>query len=416
MPGKIIKGLKGCKGNNPLILLDEIDKMGHDFRSDPESALLEVLDHQQNATFTDNYLEVGYDLSKVLFLCTANTLEMSPPLKDRLEFIMLNSYSKKEKLNIATKHLIPQIKKNNGLKSEEFEISDEAIEYIIERYASEAGVRQLGIKLEQLARRAVRKIDESLSLEEENISIPTEENEENLQEKNIESFPNETLMAKTTLPLITSLCFTPEMIVEELGAPITDDVWTEHVNGIGICTGLAWTQFGGEVLTIETVLIPGKGEIVITGQLGDVMKESVRAAWSFARSQAEIWNMSFEKFTTHDIHIHVPEGATPKDGPSAGIALCTALVSCIKNEPTPPYVAMTGEITLSGRILSIGGLKEKLLAAVRGNIKTVFIPKGNEKDLNDIRKENEEIFNQLKIISVSIYHEIYRYLFLEKNY
>ncbi|MBL4917886.1 endopeptidase La [Szabonella alba] len=345
MPGKIIQALKKAKTTNPLILLDEIDKMGQDFRGDPASAMLEVLDPEQNATFVDHYLEVEYDLSNVMFLTTANSYNMPSPLLDRMEIIPLAGYTEDEKREIAKQHLIPKQIKNHGLKKGEFAVTDPALTEMIRTYTREAGVRNLERELAKLARKAVTEI----------------------------------VKGKTK-----SVEVTPERLEGFLGVKRHRYGLAEKEDQIGVVTGLAWTSVGGELLSIEALRLPGKGRMKTTGKLGDVMKESIDAASSFVRSISPEIGVKPPKFETVDIHVHVPEGATPKDGPSAGIAMVTSIVSVLTQIPVRKDIAMTGEVTLRGNVLAIGGLKEKLLAALRGGIKTVLIPQDNEKDLTEI--------------------------------
>ena len=364
MPGKIIKGMKKAATSNPLFLLDEIDKLGNDWRGDPSSALLEVLDPEQNAAFNDHYLEVDYDLSDVMFVTTANSLDMPRPLLDRMEIIRLSGYTEDEKIEIARRHLIPKIFEENAVKEKELEITDDAIRSIIRYYTREAGVRNLERELATIARKAVKEI------------LLNKEKKVNVSEKNIDKYLG--------------------VIKYRYGEAEAED----H---IGVTTGLAWTEVGGDILFIEAVDMPGKGKITQTGKLGDVMKESIETAYSVVRSHSEQLGIDPEIFEKTDIHVHVPEGATPKDGPSAGIAMYTTLVSVLTKIPVRKDVAMTGEITLQGRVLPIGGLKEKLLSALRGGIKTVIIPKDNEKDLEEIP---DNVKNGMKIIPVSEVREV----------
>ncbi len=345
MPGKIIQSMKKAKTTNPLILLDEIDKMGQDFRGDPASAMLEVLDPEQNATFTDHYLEVEYDLSDVMFLTTANSYNMPGPLLDRMEIISLAGYTEDEKTEIAKQHLIAKQEKGHGLKAGEFTLQDDALRDIIRYYTREAGVRNLEREIAKLCRKAVTQIVKS---ESERVVI------------------------------------TSENIADYLGVRRFKYGLAEEENQIGVVTGLAWTSVGGDLLSIEALRLPGKGRMKTTGKLGDVMKESIEAASSFVRSKAVTLGVKPPEFEKIDIHVHVPEGGTPKDGPSAGIAMVTSIVSVLTQIPVRREVAMTGEVTLRGNVLPIGGLKEKLLAALRGGIKTVLIPADNEKDLVEI--------------------------------
>ena len=364
MPGKIIQGMKKAGKSNPLFLLDEIDKMGYDFRGDPGSALLEALDSEQNNKFNDHYLEIDYDLSDVMFITTANTLNIPPALLDRLEIIRLPGYIENEKIEIAKKYLIPKNLTNHGLKKSEWKITDTGIKDLIQYYTREAGVRNLEREITNLIRKVIRKI---ISSKTTTITISP---------KNIENFAGVKKFRKN------------EMESKDL---------------VGVTTGLAWTDVGGELLLIEAVLLNGKGRITSTGKLGDVMKESVRAAESYVKSRALDFGINPKLFSTKDIHVHVPEGATPKDGPSAGVAMCTSIVSVLTGIPVKRTVAMTGEITLRGRVLPIGGLKEKLIAALRSNIKTIIIPKENNKDLTEIPKK---ILSDLKIILVSNLDEV----------
>ncbi|MGR8946845.1 MAG: endopeptidase La [Gammaproteobacteria bacterium] len=346
MPGKIIQNMAKVETRNPLFLLDEVDKMAMDFRGDPASALLEVLDPEQNDTFADHYLEVDYDLSEVMFITTANSLNIPAPLLDRMEVIRLAGYTEDEKVNIATKYLVPKQKKNNGLKDEELKISESAIRSIIRYYTREAGVRNLEREIANICRKAVKKI--------------------------LESKDGHTLSV------------TPKSIEKYLGIQKFRFGLAEEEDRVGQVTGLAWTEVGGDLLTIEAVIVPGKGKETYTGQLGDVMQESIKAAMTVIRSRAASLGIKPDFYRDIDVHFHVPEGATPKDGPSAGVGMCTALVSALSNIPVKSSVAMTGEITLRGEVLPIGGLKEKLLAALRGGIKTVLIPVENERELKEI--------------------------------
>ena len=346
MPGKIIQNLSKTGTRNPLFLLDEIDKMAMDFRGDPASALLEVLDPEQNHTFNDHYLEVDFDLSEVMFVATSNTMNIPGPLLDRMEVIRLSGYTEAEKINIAERYLVKKQITNNGLKEEEISISEDAVQAIIRYYTREAGVRNLEREIAKICRKVVKEI---------------------LLEKEI-----------------SAVEVTAENLEKYLGVQRFRFGLAEEHDQIGQVTGLAWTEVGGELLTIETAVMPGKGKHSITGQLGDVMKESIQAAMTVVRSRADVLGIEAELFEKNDIHVHVPEGAIPKDGPSAGIGMCTALVSALTHIPVHADVAMTGEITLRGEVLPIGGLKEKLLAAHRGGIKTVLIPHENERDLVEI--------------------------------
>ena len=358
LPGKIIQMMKKAGTKNPLILLDEIDKIGNDYRGDPSSALLEALDPEQNTTFNDHYLEVDYDLSDVMFVTTANTLNILPPLLDRMEVIRLAGYTEDEKISIANKYLLPKQIKDNGVKDKEMKLENGIIKDVIRGYTKESGVRNLEREISKLARKVVKKV------------VSGEEKEVNINIKNLSDFLG---IAKFKFG--------------ELDAE----------DRVGIVTGLAWTEYGGEILKIETVTMPGKGRMQITGKLGDVMQESVKAAKSFVRSKCLEYGIIPPLFEKKDFHIHVPEGATPKDGPSAGIGMVTSIVSSITGIPVRRDVAMTGEVTLTGQVLPIGGLKEKLLAAHRAGIKEVMIPKENEKDLVDMPKK---IIDDIKITPV----------------
>ena len=348
LPGKIVQNVTKAKMRNPLFMLDEVDKMSMDFRGDPSSALLEVLDPEQNHTFVDHYLEVDYDLSEVMFVATANTLNIPPPLLDRMEVIRISGYTEDEKINIATRYLVPKQIKSNGLKDEEISISKAALVNIVRYYTREAGVRGLEREIAKIC----RKVAKELLLDEKR----------------------------------TSIKINPKNIGRYLGVQRFRYGKAEEQNQVGQVTGLAWTEVGGELLTIESVILTGKGKQIYTGKLGDVMQESIQAAMSVVRSRAVSYGVDPEFFQKHDFHVHVPEGATPKDGPSAGIGMCVALLSIITGIPVRSDVAMTGEITLRGEVLPIGGLKEKLLAAHRGGITTVIIPDENEKDLAEIPK------------------------------
>jgi ATP-dependent Lon protease len=345
MPGKIIQSMKKAKTNNPLILLDEIDKMGQDFRGDPASAMLEVLDPEQNATFTDHYLEVEYDLSNVMFLTTANSYNMPGPLLDRMEIINLSGYTEDEKSEIAKQHLLGKQMKGHGLKKGEFSLQDNALMDIIRLYTREAGVRNLERELAKLCRKAVTEIVKG---------------------------------TKKTVEITT------DNLSDFLGVKRFKYGLAEDEDQVGVVTGLAWTSVGGELLSIEALKLPGKGRMKTTGKLGDVMKESIDAASSYVRSISPAIGVKPPEFEKFDIHVHVPEGATPKDGPSAGVAMVTSIVSVMTGIAVRKDIAMTGEVTLRGNVLPIGGLKEKLLAALRGGVKTVLIPIDNEKDLPEI--------------------------------
>ena len=365
MPGKIIQNLSKIKSKNPLFLLDEVDKMSTDFRGDPSSALLEVLDPEQNHTFNDHYLEVDYDLSDVMFVATANTLNIPPALLDRMEVIRISGYTEDEKINIAKQYLVEKQIRNNGLKHGELVITEEAIQDIIRFYSREAGVRNLERELAKICRKVVKEI---------------------------------LLDSK-----IHKMVVTPDNIEKYLGVQRFRYGRAEEQDRIGLVTGLAWTEVGGDLLTIEASVMPGKGKLIYTGQLGDVMQESIQAALSVVRGRAMSLGIDPEFYQKYDIHIHVPEGATPKDGPSAGVGMCTAMVSVLTNIPVRADVAMTGEITLRGEVLPIGGLKEKLLAALRGGIRTVLIPEENRRDLQEIP---ENIKNDLELIPVRWIDEV----------
>jgi ATP-dependent Lon protease len=365
MPGKVIQGMKKAKTSNPLFLLDEVDKLGSDWRGDPSSALLEVLDPEQNSTFADHYLEVDYDLSDVMFVTTANSLRMPQPLMDRMEIIRIPGYTEDEKVEIAKRHLISKQSDAHGLKADEWHISDDALRDMIRYYTREAGVRNLEREIANLARKAVKELVTNKATKKVTIT-----------RKNLEKFAG-----------VKKFRFGE----------------TEAEDMVGVVTGLAWTEVGGEILTIESVLLPGKGNIKQTGKLGDVMQESVSAALSYVRSRSIKFGIKPTLFEKRDIHVHVPEGATPKDGPSAGVAMATSLVSVLTGIPVRRDIAMTGEITLRGRILPIGGLKEKLLAALRAGITTVFIPKENEKDLAEIP---DNVKKHLKLIAVADVDEV----------
>ncbi|MBL8576274.1 MAG: endopeptidase La [Mesorhizobium sp.] len=367
MPGKVIQSMKKAKKSNPLFLLDEIDKLGQDYRGDPSSALLEVLDPEQNATFMDHYLEVEYDLSSVMFVTTANTLNIPGPLMDRMEIIRIAGYTEDEKVEIAKRHLLPKVIRDHALQPKEFSVSDEAIRAVVQTYTREAGVRSLERELMKLGRKAVTEILKS-------------------KKKSVE--------------------ITPENLSDYLGVQRFRFGQVEADDQVGVVTGLAWTEVGGELLTIEGVMMPGKGRMTVTGNLKDVMKESISAAASYVRSRAIDFGIEPPLFDRRDIHVHVPEGATPKDGPSAGVAMATAIVSVLTGIPVRADVAMTGEITLRGRVLPIGGLKEKLLAALRGGIKKVLIPEENAKDLADIP---ENVKSGMEIVPVSRVGEVLKH-------
>ena len=372
MPGKVIQSMSKAKTSNPLFLLDEIDKMGMDFRGDPSSALLEVLDPEQNATFNDHYLEVDYDLSSVMFVTTANTLNIPPPLMDRMEIIRIAGYTEDEKLEIAKRHLLPNSMGKHGLDAKEFEVEDSGIMELIRRYTREAGVRNLEREISNLARKAVKEI---LTTKKKRIAVSSAN------------------------------------VAEFLGPPKYRFGEIEADDQVGLVTGLAWTEVGGELLTIEGVMMPGKGRMTVTGNLKDVMKESISAAASYVRSRAVDFGIEPPLFDKRDIHVHVPEGATPKDGPSAGVAMATVIVSMLTGIPVRRDIAMTGEITLRGRVLPIGGLKEKLLAALRGGIKKVLIPEENVKDLAEI---SNSVKSGLEIVPVSRMEEVLKHALLRQ--
>jgi ATP-dependent Lon protease len=364
MPGKVIQGMKKAKSSNPLFLLDEIDKLGADWRGDPSSALLEVLDPEQNSTFNDHYLEVDYDLSDVMFICTANTLRMPQPLLDRMELIRISGYTEDEKVEIAKQYLVSKQVEANGLKPHEFSVSDDALRDLVRYYTREAGVRSLEREIANLCRKSIKDI---LVKKLEKVAVTR---------RNLDKFAG-----------VRKFRFGEAELEDQ----------------IGIVTGLAWTEVGGELLQIEAVSLPGKGRVTMTGKLGDVMKESVQAAEMYIKSRAPSLGIKPTMFDRKDIHVHVPEGATPKDGPSAGVGMTTAIVSVLTGIAVRKDIAMTGEITLRGRVLPIGGLKEKLLAALRGGLKTVLIPKDNEKDLTDIP---DNVKRGLKIIPISTIDEL----------
>ena len=375
LPGKIIQMMKKAGTKNPLILLDEVDKVGNDYRGDPSSALLEALDPEQNTTFNDHYLEVDYDLSDVMFVTTANTLNILPPLLDRMEVIRIPGYTEDEKINIANKYLLPKQIKENGVNKDELDLVDGTIKEIIRSYTRESGVRNLEREISKVARKVVKKV------------VSGEETKVLIDDKNVHDF---------------------------LGVKKFKYGEVESEDKVGIVTGLAWTEFGGEILKIETVHMPGKGRMQITGKLGDVMQESVKAAKSFVRSKSLEYGIIPPIFEKKDFHIHVPEGATPKDGPSAGIAMVTSIVSSITNNPVHKHIAMTGEVTITGQVLPIGGLKEKLLAAHRAGIQQVIIPKENEKDLVDIPKKVREdikisiVENADEVLKIALKNELKR--------
>ncbi|MFH1873777.1 MAG: endopeptidase La [Pseudomonadota bacterium] len=370
LPGKMIQSLKKAGSSNPVFLLDEVDKMSMDFRGDPSAALLEVLDPEQNHTFTDHYLDLDYDLSDVMFITTANTLPAIPaPLQDRMEVIRIPGYTEVEKREIAVRYLIRKQREANGLKKKNISFTDAAIKFIIRRYTKEAGVRNLEREIAAICRKVAREVAKSGNKEK-------------------------------------IVRITPRKVTQYLGVPKFHYGLAEELDHIGLCTGLAWTEFGGELLATEVSVMPGKGKLTITGKLGDVMQESAQAAMSYVRSRAESLGLSQDFYQKIDIHIHVPEGAIPKDGPSAGITMATAITSALIKVPISKDVAMTGEITLRGRVLPIGGLKEKILAAHRGKIKKVLIPKENEKDLKDIPKK---ILKDLDLVFVEHMDEVLKH-------
>jgi ATP-dependent Lon protease len=364
MPGRVIQSMKKAKTGNPLFLLDEIDKLGQDYRGDPSSALLEVLDPEQNVNFNDHYLEVDYDLSDVMFITTANSLNMPQPLLDRMEIIRLEGYTEDEKIEIAKRHLVPKVVENHSLKEGEWIIEDSAIRDLVRYYTRESGVRSLEREIAKLARKAVREIE---------------------------------------LKKATTVTVNADNLDKYAGVRKFRYGMADREDQVGVVTGLAWTEVGGELLTVEAVQMSGRGRTTVTGNLKEVMKESISAAQSLVRSRAVQYGIRPPVFDMTDIHVHVPEGATPKDGPSAGIAMTTAIVSLLTGNPISKDVAMTGEITLRGRVLPIGGLKEKLLAALRGGIKTVLIPEENEKDLVDLP---DSVKNGLNIVPVSTIDQV----------
>jgi ATP-dependent Lon protease len=372
MPGKVVQSMKKAKKTNPLFLLDEIDKMGSDFRGDPASALLEVLDPEQNHEFSDHYLEVDYDLSSVMFVTTANTLDIPPALMDRMEIIRIAGYTEDEKLEIAKRHLIPLQRETHGLTAEEWQVEDGAVLEVIRRYSREAGVRSLEREVAKLARKAVKQIESGAT---------------------------------------TSVLVTAETVQDFLGVQKYRYGEVEAEDQVGVVIGLAYTDAGGELLTIESVMMPGKGKMTVTGNLKDVMKESISAAASYVRSRAVAFGIEPPLFDKRDIHVHVPEGAIPKDGPSAGVGMVTSIISVLTGIPVKRDVAMTGEITLRGRVLPIGGLKEKLLAALRGGIKRVIIPEENVKDLADIP---DNVKSNIEIIPVARMDEVLAYALQRK--
>jgi ATP-dependent Lon protease len=375
LPGKVIQSLKKAGSNNPVFLLDEVDKMSTDFRGDPSSALLEVLDPEQNNSFNDHYLDLDYDLSKVMFITTANTLHSIPlPLQDRMEVIRLPGYTEEEKLHIAERYLLKKQMEAHGITKDNIELPEHTIRSVIRRYTKEAGVRNLEREIATISRKVAKEV--ALKGRDKKIRVM------------------------------------PKTLEKYLGVPKFRFGSAEEKDEVGMVTGLAWTEFGGELLTTEVTIMPGKGKLIITGKLGDVMQESAQAAMSFVRSRAMLFGLDKDFYQRIDIHIHVPEGAIPKDGPSAGITMATALTSALLRIPVRKDVAMTGEITLRGKVLPIGGLKEKLLAAHRGLIKMVLIPKENEKDLKEIPKK---ILSALKVIPVETMDEVLRNAIIYEN-
>ncbi|HEY2322564.1 MAG TPA: endopeptidase La, partial [Thermoanaerobaculia bacterium] len=373
MPGKLIQSYIQVGVNNPLIMIDEIDKIGKDFRGDPSSALLEVLDPKQNHAFVDRYLEIPYDLSHTLFICTANIIDMIPsPLRDRMEIIRLSGYTEREKLEIAKRHLIPELLENHGLGADQVTITDDAILMVIREYTAESGVRNLERNLATILRKIARKVasgGDTQNQDEEKYSVDV---------KDVEPY---------------------------LGLPSYEHEFAERNPEIGVTTGLAWTSFGGEIMFIEATRMNGSGRTTVTGQLGDVMRESVQAAYSYVRSKASELEIDDRMFSEHDVHIHFPAGAIPKDGPSAGVAIATCIASVMGERPVRHDVAMTGEITLRGKVLSVGGIKEKVMAAHRANVKTVVLPEGNRKDLNEVP---EEIKSELKFVFAQRVEDVWK--------
>ena len=374
MPGKVLQSMKKVGSCNPLMLLDEVDKISANWRGDPAAALLEVLDPEQNSTFQDHYIEVEFDLSDVMFITTANSLNMSQPLLDRMEIIRIAGYTEDEKLEIVKRHLLPKQIKANGLKDGEININDAAIRRMIQHYTRESGVRNIERELAKIARKTITKI------------VKGEMTRADITAENIEDY---------------------------LGVPRFRHGELEGEDLLGVTTGLAWTEVGGELLNIEAVTFPGKGKVTSTGKLGEVMKESIQAAEYFIKSNASMLGIAPDTLKTNDIHVHIPEGATPKDGPSAGIAMVTAIVSALTGNAVRRDVAMTGEMTLRGRVLPIGGLKEKLMAAVRAGVKTVIIPNDNVKDLADVA---ENVKDRLNIRPVSMIDAVLVTALVEKTH
>jgi ATP-dependent Lon protease len=368
MPGKIIQGLKQVKSKNPIFVLDEIDKLGNDFRGDPSSALLEVLDPEQNNTFRDHYLNLPFDLSNVMFLATANVLDTIPPaLRDRMEIIQLSGYTEDEKLKISKQYLLTKQIKENGITEKNIDLTDEGLKYLIEHHTREAGLRNLERQIGTVCRKVARKVAEG-----------------------------ETHKVKVTADMVAKLLGPPLYVREDV----------QDRDEVGISTGLAWTQAGGEILYIETSLSKGKGGIILTGQMGDVMKESATTAMSYIRGNADRYGIDEKSYSEHDLHVHIPAGAIPKDGPSAGIAMATAIVSKLSGVPVRKDIAMTGELTLTGKVLPIGGLKEKALAAMRQGITKIIIPYKNVKDLEDIA---EEYRDKLEFLPVKHVDEVLQF-------
>ncbi|HEX3584299.1 MAG TPA: endopeptidase La, partial [Thermoanaerobaculia bacterium] len=389
MPGKLIQSYIQVGVNNPLIMIDEIDKIGKDFRGDPASALLEVLDPKQNHAFVDRYLEIPYDLSHTLFVCTANLIDMIPsPLRDRMEMIRLSGYTEREKLEIAKRHLVPELLENHGLGADQVSITDEAILTVIREYTAEAGVRNLERNLATVLRKIARKVaSEGLGPQASGLSEPPE--------------------ARGPRPEANDGKYAVDVkdIEPYLGLPSFEHEFAERNPEIGVTTGLAWTSFGGEIMFIEATRMNGSGRTTVTGQLGDVMRESVQAAYSYVRSKASELEIEDRMFSDHDVHIHFPAGAIPKDGPSAGVAIATCIASVMGERPVRHDVAMTGEITLRGKVLSVGGIKEKVMAAHRANVKTVVLPEGNRRDLSEVP---EEIKSELTFVFAERVEDVWK--------
>jgi ATP-dependent Lon protease len=382
MPGKLITSYIQVAVNNPLIMIDEIDKIGKDFRGDPSSALLEVLDPKQNHAFVDRYLEIPYDLSHTLFICTANVLDMIPgPLRDRMEVIRLSGYTENEKLAIAKRHLIPELLENHGLTAELVKLDDDAILTIVRDYTAESGVRNLERSLATVLRKIARKVASA-----DGAAGPAAVEAKPADGEPKPATPRETTSEASVVPDVFEV--TKADLESYLGLPKFEHEFAERQPEVGVTTGLAWTSFGGEIMFIEATRMPGTGRTTVTGQLGDVMRESVQAAYSYVRSKAHELDIDEQKFSDHDIHIHFPAGAIPKDGPSAGVAIATCIASVMGDRPVRHDVAMTGEITLRGKVLSVGGIKEKVMAAHRANIKTVILPEGNRKDVQEVPEDS----------------------------